>query len=382
MRKYIILLLPLSLLGDWVFKASLNVPRAGLVCEVVQGKIYAIGGRCEHGCLTGVCEEYNPEFDTWLIKQPMPTPRYGAVSGVVGNKIFVIGGDTNTNINEPSATNIIEAYDPILDTWERVNSVWPSPRSGAASATIGNWIYIMGGEIRRPHPMFTDSVEAYNPVLNQWVIKRSMHTPRANFASVAIGNKVYALGGRFGGPLRTCEVYDTLTNTWDSIRSMPRSRVYFAGVPFGERIFVLGGLEGQQGFLSRRVDYYEPDTWVRYDSLNLARYRLGAVIIGNNIYAIGGKDNMGNYFGTVERNTFLSIEEDDSLAASIPNKTIDGPTFISARNISAYLGRLKAGWQLFDITGKAVKSNILSQGIYFIIIKRGDENRVKRIIVY
>ncbi len=372
-----LLFLPFLLWADWVFKAPLQVPRAGLVCEAVNNKIYAIGGRMINDVLTGICEEYDPIQDRWVFKQPMPTPRYSAVSGVVGNKIFVIGGDTNTNIYEPKPTGVIEVYDPLRDTWETVNSSWQNPRSGAAGAVIGDWIYILGGEYRGQHPMATDTVEAYNPIQNRWVIKRSMFTPRAYFDAVSYGDKVFAIGGRMGGPLRTCEVFDTITNTWDSIRSLPRSRAYFASAVLANKIFVIGGLEGQQGFLSKRVEIYQDSCWCRFDSLNQARYRLGAAVIGNDIYAIGGKDNLGNYYGTVEQNTFLGISETpDSTVENQIELDFSGPTVFSSNERF----RFERNWKLFDATGEKINPTNLKPGIYFLIIKKGEKAKVKKVI--
>ena len=371
-----LLFLPVSLFGDWVYKTPLNVSRGGLVCEAVNGKIYAIGGRQGNDILTGVCEEYDPELDTWVIKSPMPTPRYSAISGVVGNKIYVIGGDTNTNINSPSATNIIEAYDPAQNTWETVGSVWPFPLSGAAGATIGDWIYTMGGVLWGHQLIYFDTVEAYNPILNQWVVKRSMHTARAYFDGAASDNKVYAPGGQVYGSLVRCEAYDTITNTWDSIRSLPTSRAYFASVALEGKIFVVGGLEGQHNYLSRRVDYYLPDsgTWIRDSSINQARYRLGAAVIGNDIYVIGGRDNRDNYYGTVEQTTFVGIEENDTLPEII---TKNIPTLLPAGK--AFI--LNKNWQLFDATGRKVNPTNLNRGLYFLLIKE-EQIKVKKVIIY
>jgi hypothetical protein len=366
-----------ALLGNWVYKTPLNVSRGGMVCEVVNGKIYAISGRKNNDILVRVCEECDSQLNRWTFKDSIPTPRYGAISGVVGNKIYVIGGDTNSNLYYPSPTNVIEAYDPISNTWETVNSVWPNPRSGAAGTVIGDWIYIMGGvKVVGHQSIYFDTVEAYNQIINQWVVKRSMHTPRAYFDAAAGDNKVYALGGQFVSPIKRCEVYDTITNTWDSIRSLPTSRAYFASFAFEEKIYVIGGLESQQGFLSRRVEYYQPNTgiWSRDDSLNQARYRLCVVVMGNDAYAIGGKDNMSHYYGTVEQTTFVGIEENDTLP-EIVTKNI--PTFIPAGK--AFI--LNKNWQLFDAAGRKVNPTNLNRGLYFLLIKE-EQIKVKKIIIY
>lgn len=373
---FCIILSPFSLFGEWTFKAPLNVGRGGLVCEVVNGKIYAITGRRQNDILTRICEEYDPQLNRWSIKESIPTARYGAVSGVVGNKIYVIGGDTNSNFRNSSATNVIEVYDPIRDTWETVNSVWPIPRSGAAGTVIGDWIYVLGGVIGMGHQsIYFDTVQAYNPIINQWVVKRSMNTPRAYFDAAAEGNYVYALAGQFYTPIKRCERFDTITNTWDSIRSLPRSRNLFASIANEEKIFVIGGREGQGNNVSGSVYYYNPNLgeWIPYDSINQPRYRLNAVVIGNDIYVIGGKDFAYNYLATVEHTVFVGIEEDEDRVEHIIIQNL--PTFLPAGK-NPYLSKQ---YQLFDVTGQKVITTNLRPGLYFLLSKG---EKVRKIIVY
>jgi hypothetical protein len=146
------------------------------------------------------------------------------------------------------------------------------------------------------------------------------------------------------------------------------------------KIFVIGGLEGQGFTLSGSVCYYDTNNsqWIQLlnDSINQARYRLGAVVIGNDIYAIGGKDTMrmNNYLGTVEKTTFVGIEENDTLPEII---TKNIPTFIPAGKPFM----LNKNWQLFDATGRKVNSTNLKRGLYFLLIKE-EKVRMKKIIVY
>ncbi len=374
---FYICIYPVSLFGEWEYKSPLYFGRGGLVCEVVNGKIYAITGRRQNDILTKICEEYDPQLNRWTIKESIPTARYGAVSGVVGNKIYVIGGDTNTNFRNSSATNVIEVYDPIRDTWETVNSVWPIPHSGAAGTVIGDWIYVMGGVLYTgPHNIYFDTVQAYNPITNQWVVKRSMNTPRAYFDAAACSNYVYACGGQFiNNLIKRCERFDTTTNNWDSIRSLPRSRDLFASVAYERKIFVIGGVEGNINMVSGSVYYQDPNSgeWISYDSINQPRYRHDAVIIGNDIYVIGGKDLAFNYLATVEHTVFVGIEEEEDTSRYITTQNL--PTFIPAGK-NPYLNKQ---YQLFDITGQKINSTILRPGLYFLLSKC---EKVRKIIVY
>lgn len=356
--------------SSWTYKQPLNFPRADFVCEVFQGKIYVIGGRNQWQVL-GVCEEYDPQLDTWIIRESMPTPRYNAVSGVVGSKIYVIGGDTSLMPHRP-LTKIIEAYDPQTNTWERINSFLPTPRSEANSFVISDWIYVLGGKHR---DFFTDTVERYNPILSRWEVKKSMLTSRGLFSAARQDGKGYVLGGYYYGPIRQCEVYDTVTNTWCYIKSLPRARYYSAAASCENKIFILGGkeLRNEQSFASKTVYYYVPaqDSWVRYSDLNRARYGLGVAVISQTLYAIGGADSTG-YLGIVEKTTFVSIEEEPKKIEEVKLTTYysANTSFVNNKN-----------WIIFDVSGKRVNASHLKRGVYFLLSKE-TRTGIKKIIVY
>ena len=77
--------------NSWVTLKPLPTIRRDLGVAVVDGKIYAIGGRNDNGRLS-TNEEYDPVTDTWTTKTPMPTPRSDFGIAVVQNKIYCIGG--------------------------------------------------------------------------------------------------------------------------------------------------------------------------------------------------------------------------------------------------------------------------------------------------
>ncbi len=356
----------------WVSCRSLNVPRAGLVCEAVNGKIYAIGGRDERRVL-GVCEEYNPQQDTWVIKRPMPTPRYGAVSAVWENKIYVIGGDTS--ISSPSPVNIIEIYDPGRDTWMRANTFLPTPRSGAGGSRLAHLIFVIGGCQRRGN--ITDTVEVYDVRENRWLIKRSMITPRSNFSVVATSSRIYALGGLYYGPIAQCEVFNESTNNWRAIRPLPSARHSTAACAYGEIVFVIGGSGMHPNEIRKRVDYYIPerDTWQRYPNLNYGRHSLGACLLRDELYAIGGVDSAGRCVKRVEKSQVLGVGiKREERSEKIRGKEF--PTYFRAEKRLM----INEPHSIFDALGNKINSGNLRSGLYFIHLKR--ENRVKKLIVY
>jgi type II secretory pathway pseudopilin PulG len=86
--------------NTWTEKAPMHQARADLGVAVVNGKIYAIGGRIQtyqdqyrtESKEVSTNEEYNPATNMWIEKAPMPTPSSGFATAAYQNKIYCIGG--------------------------------------------------------------------------------------------------------------------------------------------------------------------------------------------------------------------------------------------------------------------------------------------------
>ena len=74
---------------NWTTKSPCPLPNRVLPYSF-RDKIYCIGG-LPYGN-TGVNQVYDPATDTWTTKTPMPTPRYGLQANVVDGKIYLMGG--------------------------------------------------------------------------------------------------------------------------------------------------------------------------------------------------------------------------------------------------------------------------------------------------
>ncbi|MBF4693016.1 Kelch repeat-containing protein [Fusibacter ferrireducens] len=80
---------------------------------VLDGKIYAIGGI--GGQYLNTVEEYNPITDIWEIKASMNIARRNFEAVTLGNKIYVLGG--NNDANASLVLNSVEEYDPSENEW-------------------------------------------------------------------------------------------------------------------------------------------------------------------------------------------------------------------------------------------------------------------------
>ena len=227
--------------------------------------------------------------ETWESREPMPTSRSGFGTAVANNgKIYTVGGSS-----EIGWIGAVEAYDPIIDSWI-VCSPMPTPRSslGLVSSSVGK-IYALGGA--NASTSYLDLVEEYDFVADTWIAKSSMPTARYGFEAVAADNgKIYAIGGRYeNGITGIVEEYDPVTDIWTTKTPMPTPRAFF-GATLGDngKIYAIGGVSINLSSLAS-VEEYDPtlDTWTTKSPMPNPREYIELVSSSHGkIYAAGGWD--------------------------------------------------------------------------------------------
>ena len=117
---------------------------------VVDGKLYAIGGRLLGNGIPRPINEalsnfndneaYNPRQDSWTILSPMPTKRSGLAASSFNSKIYAFGGQS---LNGTFNTN--ERYDTERNVWT-TDLPMPTSRLGLEAVSFENKIYVLGGK--------------------------------------------------------------------------------------------------------------------------------------------------------------------------------------------------------------------------------------------
>lgn len=149
--------------NTWTARAPMPTPRQGMAVAVVNGRIYAIGGWGGWPDLSTV-EVYDPATNTWATTvpvtaatlaantagkplAPMPTARDDFGFSVVNGIIYTIGGDTNAFdavLGIPCCTTVVEAYDPVANTWT-TEAPMPTMRDDFDASMVGGVIYAIAG---------------------------------------------------------------------------------------------------------------------------------------------------------------------------------------------------------------------------------------------
>ena len=266
----------------WYPRASMLAPRWSLGVGVVNGIVYAAGGRNTRISVSALTtlESYDPVTDTWAAKAPMPTGRYGLGVGVVNGILYALGG---VGIN--NGTTVVEAYDPTTNSWT-TKTPMHTARTFVAVGVVDGILYAVGGCSTDPCP-----ADRYDPATDTWTTKASMPTSRIAFGVGVVNGILYAVGGTgSAGITGIVEAYDPATDTWTTKASMPTPRYGLAVVPLNGILYAVGGTTDALNGILGTVEAYDPstDSWTTKTPMTSPRVWLGAGVVDGILYALGG----------------------------------------------------------------------------------------------
>ena len=155
----------------------MNCARRFTAAAVIDGKIYAVGGRDAQRHDLSSVEVYDPGSDTWTLVAPMGIARKQHGVAVLSGKLYAVGGHTDAG----GDSNTVEAYYPATDTWSAAAPM-SSLRKQFGVAVVSGKLYAVGGDAGEG---FT-SAEAFDPLKNRWEPIAAMSTPRYGHAVVGM----------------------------------------------------------------------------------------------------------------------------------------------------------------------------------------------------
>jgi N-acetylneuraminic acid mutarotase len=262
-------------------------PRARRSAALIATCMLAIAGAAIVSC--------GPPPGTWQSRTASSFARQ-EVSFVYSppTKTFLLGGGRST---------VQESYDPQTDTWRTVAPL-PAALDHIQSVELNGLVYYIGGLLSWPAPA-SRAVYVYDPARNVFATKAPMPAGRERGAGgIAVYNgKIYVAGGLHSGvAVRWFDVYDPASNTWSTLPDMPRARDHFHAAVVGNRLYAIGGRQTSINATITANDAFDFDgrTWVQnLAPLPTARGGFATVVVGSRIFVVGGEGG-GHTFDTVE----------------------------------------------------------------------------------
>jgi hypothetical protein len=252
---------------DWTAKKPMPTARQYFGIAVYQNKIYTIGGSWwdpDKGRISSNANEvYDPLTDTWETREPMPTTRSNLEANVVNGKIYLIGGRTG---DQKTTVALNEVYDPASNSWTTKEPMH-YPVVAYASAVVDGKIYVIGGtnEFHDPDdPLYTDHNQIYDPSTDTWSLGAPLPTVVRNAAAgattgVKAPKRIYVIGGTLGGSMEgtnITQVYNPENDVWTFGASMPTARAWLAVAVVDDMLYAIGGSPGLMlSFLTANEQY-------------------------------------------------------------------------------------------------------------------------------
>lgn len=168
-------------------------------------------------------------------------------------------------------------------------------RSECSLVAVDDKLYLIGGD----GP--AEAVEVFDPKINTWTKKATAPVVMHHLQAVNLGDKIYVLDAFYNGsfpnqsPLPNSYSYDTKTNTWQKLAEIPEPRRRAGAgeaVYQGKLYLVCGITHGHSSGTNAMFDEYNPatNTWKTLPDAPHIRDHSMAVVIGDKLYAVGGRN--------------------------------------------------------------------------------------------
>ena len=259
--------------NSWTTKMPMPTARGDFAIAVLQDRIYAIGGLTRSGQwtaeLTGVNEVYDPATDSWATKKSIPVPKAGLSANVVEGKIYLIGGFTqlaNSTVKTTSDETLV--YDPIDDSWTTKTPI-PTATLDYATAVVDDKIYVISGTSRAYSDSLVNPTQIYDPKTDTWSQGAPIPYPiqqAAAGATTGLGapKAIYVIGGFTGfyWPTNKNQVYDPEKDTWSSGADMITPSFGLDATVVDDQLYAIGGCPGYLQGSTATVEKYTPADYI------------------------------------------------------------------------------------------------------------------------
>ncbi len=222
---------------------------------VIRDTIYVVGAYTEtfpdEDTVTNVYT-YDPINDQWEIGPaiPLANQRGAAAVGVYNDKLYVVGGSVGGHGGSATRLAQFDEYDPLTDTWTALPDA-PRARDHVQAAVVGDKLYVAGGRNGNQVDNVSE-VDIYNFLTGTWSSLPSpsgdIPTPRGGAATIAVGNYVVVIGGESSQQLAhdEAEALNTLTNTWVTLNPLVIGRHGTQAIFYNDNIYIAAG-SGEKG---------------------------------------------------------------------------------------------------------------------------------------
>lgn len=248
--------------------------------------------------------------DSWidLDEDTNYTARHECSFVQAGDRFYLFGGR-----EQPER---IDTYDYAADVWTQ-SAQAPIPFNHFQATTYEGLVWVIGAFQTNSFPNETpaESVYVYDPAYDVWMRGPDVPADRRRGSSglVVWNERLYVLGGNTaghnGGYVEWLDAFDPRTGQWTALADAPQARDHFHAAVIGDRLYAIGGRRsggpgGTFAPLIPEIDVYDflTEAWQTLPSqsdLPTPRAAASTAVFQDRILVIGGEGN-GQAYETVE----------------------------------------------------------------------------------
>jgi len=274
--------------GTWAKRAPLPLPRSEMAwATALDGKMHMVGGYGAQRVDRNYHHVYDPSADKWISAPELPRGANHVGVEVLEGKLYAIGGHTEQNRKPDSLCFVFDDA-----AWRRIAPL-PKACGAIGCAALNGKLHAIGGAIGDTFPT-KKSVDWH--FVDKWSERRPMPTGRDHTGTLTVEGRIHVVGGRvdsFHTNSNLHHSYDGKEDKWYPRAPLPTARSGHGAVLYRGKIFVMGG-EGTNRVYGQNEAYdLKADSWVSCAPMLTPRHGLGAVAIGDYIHVAGGGPVMG-----------------------------------------------------------------------------------------
>lgn len=233
-------------------------------------------------------------YPRWSLRTPMKVARSRLALARLEDHLYVIGGQS---VNGQILADV-DTYDLRVNQWEARQPL-PIPLANLAATELGGLIYVAGGNNFGPSVASTatisDTFLVYNPNIDQWQSLGALPHPLAGMQLTADQDALYLVGGWDGQAMRDevwrfipAKTQSNERSTWELLTHLDKPRAFLGAAVVGEDLYVVGGYDGQQELDQGAVYSLKSGAWRPLPPLANPRGGLSLVYDGQALFALGG----------------------------------------------------------------------------------------------
>ncbi|XP_077535639.1 uncharacterized protein LOC144147389 [Haemaphysalis longicornis] len=219
----------------WEPMASLKHARCHHGVALLLGKVYAVGGQSTDGVFLDSVEVYDPAADRWAEATPLCCARIAANAVEFRGRMYVVGGLMVVPGHKRRVCVVPDTmcFEPKTDTWHHKGGL-PLAMCNCSLVVHAGRLLAVGGLVRRPgasasarqQPLTpVNGLLEYSPASDSWTRLSTLPAPLHSVCVASLGEEIYVLGGQLADDAATAVNaayrYNPVTDRWTSLPPLP-----------------------------------------------------------------------------------------------------------------------------------------------------------------